>query len=422
MSRNRFLVIIGSFILLLLIVQYPVQVNSAIPSQGVVNRDYWPTDGWRISTPEEQGMDSEPLNDLMDRINESSIAVDSLLIARHGYLVFEKYPRPYYDNESRHIIHSCTKSYTSALVSIAIEQGYINSTDDRLIDLLPNRTIANLDARKEAITLEHLLTMTSGLEWDEWTHPYSSPQNSHYQMWTASDQIQYILDQPMAANPGEVWTYNSGSSHLLGAIVSEATSRTLLDFALENLFTPLGISASDIFWPRDKQGYYLASGGALMVPLDMLKYGYLYLNNGTWDDEQIVPSDWVQRSSETLITFNDYSGYSYQWWTYPTDIVNVYAAVGYQGQFIFVIPELDMVVVFTSTIPPDEANVVPALLFDYIVPSVIGRGTHQIIATNIVTLLTITIIPLPVIFTGVYHQYQTRTWSQKQEMNEELVT
>ncbi len=419
MSRNRSLVIIGSFILLLLIVQYPVQVNAATPSQGVVDRDYWPTDGWRTSTPEEQGMNSELLNDMMDRIDESGIAVDSLLIARHGYLVFEEYPRQY-DNESRHIIHSCTKSYTSALLSIAIEQGYINSTDDRLIDLLPNRTMANLDARKEAITLEHLLTMTSGLDWDEWTHPYTSNLNSHYQMWTASDQIQYILDQPMAADPGEVWTYNSGGSHLMGAIISEATSRTLLDFALENLFTPLGISQYDISWPRDNQGYYLASGGASMISLDMLKFAYLYLNNGTWDSEQILPSEWVQRSSETLFDFNDYSGYSYQWWTYPTDIVNAYAAVGYLGQFIFVVPELDIVVVFTSSIPPEEANVHPALLFEYIVPSVMG--THQITGVNPVTLLTLTIIPLPVIFAGVYYQYQTRTWSRKQETREEMIT
>ncbi|MHA2026628.1 MAG: serine hydrolase domain-containing protein [Candidatus Thorarchaeota archaeon] len=419
MSRTQWIVVIGSFILLLGTALSPVGGNAAIPSQGVVERNYWPTEGWITSSPEEQGMDSGPLNELMDKIEEHGIAIDSLLIARHGYLVFEEYPR-HYTNESRHDIHSCTKSYTSALLGIAIEQGYINSTDDRMVDLLPDRTFANLDSRKEAITLEHLLTMTSGLEWDEWSYPYSSNLNSHYQMWAASNQIQYIIDRPMVANPGQVWTYNSGGSHVLGAIISDATNRTLVDFAVENLFAPLGIEESDIQYTLDNQGYYLASGGASMVPRDMLKFAYLYLNNGTWDGEQIVPADWVQLSSETLVDFNDFSGYSYQWWTYPTEIVNVYAAQGYLGQYIFVVPELDLVVVFTSSITPSESTVHPALLFDYIIPSVLGIGS-QTGAVNSVTLIAMAIIPLPVIIAGVYHQYRVRKWSGTLEDKEEMV-
>lgn len=406
MATRRSLVIIGCLILLMAAVS-PVEGLAAKPSQGVVARDYWPTDEWRTSSPEDQGMDSVRFNDLMMRIEEHDIAIDSLLIARHGYLVFEKYPR-HYTNNSRHIIHSCTKSYTSALVGIAIEQGYINSTDDRMVDLLPNRTIANLDERKEAITLDHLLRMTSGLEWDEWSYPYSSSQNSNYQMWISSDQVQFVLNRPMVADPGEVWTYSSGGSHVLGAIVAEATGRTLLDFAIENLFTPLGISPSDINWPLDNQGYYTASGGASMLPRDMLKFGYLYLNNGSWDGEQIVPVSWVQTSSETLTYFNDFSGYSYQWWTYPTDIVNVYAAQGYQGQFIFVIPELDMVVVFTSSVPPDEVGQHPAMLFEYIIPAAMGDDSQPYSASYAITLVTLAIIPLPGLIAGFQYAVSKR--------------
>ncbi|MGY5865154.1 MAG: serine hydrolase [Candidatus Thorarchaeota archaeon] len=420
MSRTQSIVVIGCFVLLLGVALSPLGGNAAIPSQGVVERDYWPTDGWITSSPEEQGMDSGLLNELMDKMDEHNIAIDSLLIARHGYLVYEKYPRQY-TNETLHAIHSCTKSYTSALLSIAIEQGYINGTDDRMVDLLPGRTFANLDSRKEAITLEHLLTMTSGLEWDEWTNPYNSPENSHYQMWFASNQIQYIIDQPMIADPGDVWTYNSGNSHVLGAIISEATNRTLVDFAVENLFTPLGIEESDIHYTPDNQGYYLASGGASMIPRDMLKFAYLYLNNGTWDGEQIVPADWVQLSSETLVDFNSFSGYSYQWWTYPTEIVNVYAAQGYLGQYIFVVPELDMVVVFTSSITPSESTIHPTLLFDYIVPSVIGIVGSQPVAANTVTLIAMAIIPLPIIVAGVYFQFRVRKWSDALENKEEAV-
>ncbi|MHA1943657.1 MAG: serine hydrolase domain-containing protein, partial [Candidatus Thorarchaeota archaeon] len=206
MSKKHTALIISSIFLLLMTSSLPVQGYTIIPSQGTSDRDYWPTAGWQNTTPEEQGMDSTLLNEMMDRIDEHGILIDSLLIVKNGYLVFEEYPR-HYDAESRHIIHSCTKSYTSALVGIAIEEGYIESVDDKLVDLLPNRTIDNLDERKQDITLEHLLTMTSGLEWDEWTEPYSSYLNSHYQMWTASDSVQYTLDLPMEYDPGEGWVY-----------------------------------------------------------------------------------------------------------------------------------------------------------------------------------------------------------------------
>jgi CubicO group peptidase (beta-lactamase class C family) len=405
-------VFIGCFILLLLIIQYPVQVNASTPSQEAVVRDYWPTDSWRNSTPEEQGMDSALLNEMMDRIDENGVHTDSIVIVKNGYLVFEEYPRTNYDVDSRHIIHSCTKSYTSALVGIAIEEGYIESVDNKLIDLLPNRTIDNLDARKESITLEHLLTMTSGLEWDEWTESYSSYLNSHYQMWSASNNVQHILDLPMAYDPGDVWTYNSGGSHLLGAIVTEATGIDLFDYAIDKLFTPIGIHASNIFWPWDNQGQYWGSGGVEMVPRDMAKFGYLYLNNGTWDNEQIIPSEWIEQSADTLIDFNDYSGYSYQWWTYPTDIVNVYAAVGYRGQYIFVIPELDMVVVFTSSVPPSSGVLQPAILFDYIIPAAMKENPQQMMLGVTITFTTLA-ITLPILFAGVYYRIRIRNWPKE---------
>jgi CubicO group peptidase (beta-lactamase class C family) len=386
----------------------PVQGYSV--AQTEVVRDYWPTEDWRNTTPEEQGMDSKLLNEMMDQIQVHEMRIDSISIVRNGYLVLDEYPRRFYDSEDRHIIHSCTKSYTGALVGIALAEGYIESRDSKLVDLLPNRTIANLDERKQAITLEHLLTMTSGLEWDEWTEPYNSPLNSHYQMWFASDSVQYILDLPMEYEPGEAWVYSSGASHLLGAIVTEATGLSLFDYAVEKLFTPLGISSSDIFWPRDSQGYYRASGGAEMLPRDMAKFGYLYLNNGSWDGEQIIPLDWVQQTSETLVTFNNYSGYSYQWWTYPTDITNVYSAQGFAGQFIFVIPSLDMVVVFTSNVPPYDSYPQPSILFDYIIPAAMDEIQQQVNASSLVTLSTLVFLPLPFLAAVVYFRIRTKRW------------
>ncbi len=412
MSRSHSLVFMGCFILLLLIVQYPVQANASILSQEVVDRDYWPTDGWRNSTPEEQGMDPKLLNDMMDRIDETGLHIDSVLVVRNGYLVLEEYPRRFYDSEDRHIIHSCTKSYTSALVGIAIQEGYIEGINSKLVDLLPNRTIANLDERKQAITLEHLLTMTAGLEWDEWTEPYNSHLNSLIQAQAASDSVQHILDLPMAYDPGETWTYSSGVSHLLGAIVAESTGTSLFDYAMEKLFTPLGIPSSNIYWPRDSHGRYWGHGGVEMVPCDMAKFGFLYLNNGTWDGDQILPTEWVEQSADTLVDFTDYSGYSYQWWTYPTDIANVYSAQGSAGQWIFVIPSLDMVVVFTSNVPPYEPYPHPAILFDYIIPAAMKENPQQVMLGVTITFTTL-VITLPILVAGVYYRIRIRNWPKE---------
>jgi CubicO group peptidase (beta-lactamase class C family) len=384
------------------------------------NNAPWPTESWTTATPEEQGMDSGLLNEMMDKIDQHNVLIDSILIVRNGHLVFEEYLNSVYDNESRHIIHSCTKSYTSALVGIALAEGYIESVDSRLIDLLPNRTIANLDERKQAITLEHLLTMTSGLEWDEWTEPYQSSLNSLNQVWSAPDSVQHVLDLPMEYDPGEVWVYNSGGSHLLGAIVAEATGTSLFAYAIDKLFTPLGISSSNIFWPWDSHGRSWGHGGVEMVPRDMAKFGYLYLNNGTWDGEQIVPEEWVQLSSATQFTFNDFSGYGYQWWTYPTEIVDIYSAEGYQGQYIIVIPSLDMVVVFTSTVAAYETYPQLAIFFDFIIPAAMNKIPQNIAASNIITMVTLALFPMPFLVAGVYFRIRSKRWFWNSTHNQEV--
>ncbi len=149
-----------------------------------------------------------------------------------------------------------------------------------------------------------------------------------------------------------------------------------------------------------------------MVPRDMAKFGYLYLNNGTWDGEQIVPTEWVQQSEATLYSFNDYSGYSYQWWTYPTDIANVYSAQGYAGQWIFVIPSLDMVVVFTSNVPPYEPYPHPSILFDYIIPAAMNENSPLVMLGGTITFTTLA-ITLPILVAGVYYRIRIRNWPKE---------
>ncbi len=362
----------------------------------------WPTDEWSISTPEEQGIDSDKLGNMMDYIQTNGIDIDSILVVKNGHLVFEEYPSAFYTSDVKHAIHSCTKSFTSALVGIAVQEGLIGSIDDKMIDYFPNRTIENLDSRKQSITIEHLLTMTSGLEWDEWTLPYGEYGNDATDMFRSSNPIQYVLDRPMAYDPGESWTYNSGGSHLLGAIVAIASGQTLYEFAFAHLFGPLGISDFDVDWAIDRNGYYAAGGGLSMRPQDMAKFGYLFLNNGTWDEEQTLSAEWVEKSAQTSFIFSEYSGYGYQWWTNPTDVAYVYSAQGFAGQFIFVIPSLDMVVVFTSGVPAYQTYPHTSMLFEYIIPAAMNGGMLVVPIIDSVTLSVLIVLPVPALFAGVY--------------------
>lgn len=300
---------------------------------------YWPTEGWKSSTPELQGMDSELLLGMLNDIQERETNIHSVLIVRNGHLVLEAYFDPY-DKDTSHVVHSVTKSITSGLVGISIREGYINGVDQLVLDQFPERTVANLDPAKQAMTLEHLLTMTSGLDWPEIGSPYVSPSNPVGQMLRSPDFVQFVLDRPMDEEPGTTFNYNSGASHLLSAIIQSKTGASTLSFAQEHLFGPLGISS--VYWPSDPGGISSGGFGIRMTPRDMAKFGYLYLNDGLWDGVQIVPDEWVETSTKTHSV--ESSLYGYQWWIDS----EYYWARGILGQHIVVVPNLDMVVVFTS--------------------------------------------------------------------------
>ena len=298
-------------------------------------------------------MDSELLVGMFDYIERENANVHSVLIIRNGYIVAEAYFHPY-RLSTRHNIYSCTKSFTSALVGIAIDEGYIDGLDHRVLDFFPEYTIANDDPRKQAMTLEHLLTMTSGLDWPESSVSYSSSSNILMQMLWRRDWVQFVLDRPMVAEPGTTFNYNTGVSHLLSAIIGEATGTSTLSFARTHLFEPLGISS--VSWRSDPDGITFGGGGIWMTPRDMAKFGYLYLEGGVWDGQQVVPADWVEASVSA-------PHYGYQWWILRN---GAYAALGYRGQRIFVIPDLEMVVVFTGALSSDT----PLVLVDaFVIPA-----------------------------------------------------
>ena len=327
--------------------QERLQTTTASPDK----RPYWPTKEWQVTDPEKQDMDVNALNQITSYVQDSKLDVDSVIVVRHGYIVYEKYFRPPWGKDKVHDIHSCTKSVMGSLVGIAVQQGKIKSLDDKMVDYFPNRTIQNLDERKRSVTLLNLMTMKGGFAWAERTYPYSDPRNPMIQALRSNDTVQFVLDKPMATQPGTVWAYNGGFSQIFSAIVTDKTGMNTLEFAKKNLFNQLGIT--EYIWRRDRQGIYNGGSGLLLTPRDMAKYGYLILNKGVWEGKQIIPADFVAESVKTQTTFNANSGYGYKsWWTIPLD--GYYYAAGIRGQRIYVMEKQDMVVVTTADLPEDS--------------------------------------------------------------------
>jgi CubicO group peptidase (beta-lactamase class C family) len=295
---------------------------------------------------------------MLEAVEQQQLNLHSLLIIRNGYLVSETYFEQYQE-ETRHELYSCTKSFVSTLIGIAIDHGYIDRTDRQIVDFFPKRSFANLDEQKKAMTLKDILTMTSGLDWQEGDPAYGA-------MYRSSDWVQHVLDKPMIEPPGTQFNYCSGCSHLLSAILQETTGMDPRDFAEQYLFQPLGIS--NIEWDSDAAGIPIGGWGLQLTPRDMAKLGYLYLQDGQWDGEQIVSAEWVETATRKHTETGGALGYGYQWWTYPS--LEAYTATGRYGQTIFVIPGSDLVIVTTAQM--EDHDDVFRLIEDYILPAAQG--------------------------------------------------
>jgi len=268
---------------------------------------YWPTKGWRPSTPEEQGLTSGRIAQALRDIRARVPRMHSLMIVRNGCMVAEAFFYPF-GPDWRHGVASCTKAVLSSLVGAAIQQGHLRSIRQRALDFFPGRRLANREGRKEAITLEHLLTMSSGLHC-----VYNHSEVTLYEMRASADWAQFMLDQPMDFDPGTHFLYNSGASHLLSVILSAVTGQSALEFARAHLFGPLGIQ--DVAWDADPQGNSCGWGHLHLQPRDMAKFGYLFLNDGVWEGRRILPQGWVAESTRTR--FDPWPrGHSYGllWW------------------------------------------------------------------------------------------------------------
>lgn len=304
--------------------------------------EYWPTQTWKTTTPEEQGMDSGKLLEMLKILHDSDFHVDSVTIVRNGYIVLDSYFYPFPEN-TKHNLYSCSKSVMSILIGIAIEENWIKDVEQPVLSFFPGKAIANMDEDKKQMTLENLLTMTTGMACED---SYRHGRRGLYEMMRSSDWAQHVLDLKMMEPPGEVFEYCNGATYLLSVILQKASGKKALDFARQHLFSPLGIT--EAYWETNSQGFDLGFAYLRLTPRDMAKIGWLFLNRGKWENRQVVPADWVRESTRRQInagTLTEY--YGYQWWVEK----DFYAAIGWGGQLILVAPEKSIVAVFTGASP-----------------------------------------------------------------------
>ncbi len=320
--------------------------------------------------------------------------VHAMLVFKDDRLVFESYFHGHkfnfdaaehqgepvtWERDSLHRMMSVSKSITSICIGIAIDKGFIKSVHQSVFDYLPDYEYLK-KAGKDKITIEHLLTMTSGLKGNEWLVPYSNSKNDVIMTYWAEDPINYVLKQPLIYESGEYFQYYGGSNFVLGEIIKNAAKIDLDAFSGKYLFEPLGIASYS--WLQLNKGVVDGAGGLKLTPRNMVKIGVLFLNKGEWHGKRIISEAWVDKSAVSypgnswLNNWDDHwglKGYAYSWWTHKFvrsgKSINMYYAAGWGGQYIMVIPELKTVVVFTggnftSFRPPFE------LLKNYILPAI----------------------------------------------------
>jgi CubicO group peptidase (beta-lactamase class C family) len=352
-------------------------------------------DAWPIDKPENVGLDGARLCGIAARLKADNANVHAVVIVRHGRLVFEQYFSGYddpwgvpdgqfdFDATTKHDMRSVSKSVTSLLLGIAIDRGLIAGVDEPVVKFLPEFATLKTPGW-DIITLRNLLTMSSGVKWEE-NLPWSDPRNDEPHLGQDLDPIRYILAKPIAAPPDAVWNYNGGGTDLLGSIIERVSGKPFDVFAREALFQPLGIT--DWEWKTYQNGKFSPAAGLRLRPRDAAKIGQLVLNRGNWNGQQIVAAAWIAQSIAPRFQAIGYFGglffYGYQWWLGRTlsgdREVTWIAAIGLGGQRIVIIPDLDLVVMTTAGLyaSPRQGNAALDILYSFVIPSIGGKnGAH----------------------------------------------
>jgi CubicO group peptidase (beta-lactamase class C family) len=339
-----------------------------------VKRDYWPTEEWRTADLASAGVDPEKLSDLERLIQHQYGNINGIVVVRKGYIVLERYYNGFSPLDAHHVA-SVTKSVTSALIGIAIDAGYIKSVDQKVLEFFPAYISGAGDIQKRSITIRHLLTMTAPMAWKKVDRSGYEPLD---RLRRQRDWVTFILDLlGRNGQPGR-FQYSTAGTHLLSAILTRTTGRCAREFANEHLFRPLGMreisdhkmnsfSLDDVFgnnvtgWMSDPNGNTTGGWGLTLTPRDMARFGFLYLNRGTWDGQRILSEKWIDES-----TAPNSNQYGYLWWLREESGVVIYTALGSGGSLICCIPGKDLVVAIASTIirkPRDRWPLIEKYIF-----------------------------------------------------------
>ncbi len=365
----------------------------------------WPTHGWQMGSPAGVGLDEKTLADLdVDLGAGKEGLIDSFQVFRCGKEVFErKYAHdyaniygkeaktkgplnarltgpynyfdpawhPYYHGTDLHTMQSVSKTVTSVILGIAMTRGDFKAgVDTPVLKYFDPTKVKNVDARKRRMTLKDVLTMTTGLDWNE-DVPYNDPRNDADLMEATDDWVQYVIDRPMATDPGKVFNYSSGATELLAYIFQKETGQDIEAYGEKYLFTPLGIKHH---WKRTYLGLVDTEGGLFLTGADLAKIGYLYMHDGIWGGNRIVSSAWVKQSLTPFVD-TGWQGlkYGFKWWLYPRKEPGefVWMGIGFGGQRLMVFPREQLIATFTGwDIIKDPA--VDVELANRLLPSVIA--------------------------------------------------
>ncbi|GEP46301.1 6-aminohexanoate-dimer hydrolase [Brevifollis gellanilyticus] len=314
------------------------------------------SDGWENASPGSLGLKTAPLEEMLQKLKDGTYKnIHSVLLVKKGKLVLDEYFRgtnaegnsQEFGPDTLHTVQSCTKSVTSILIGIAIDQKLIRGVDEPISTFFPKEAELFKDDKKAAILLKHCLSMSAGLSWNESGIPYTDPRNDAMGLNKSRDPVRYVFERSVTGAAGEEFLYHSGISISLGEALHHAAGMDVDLFAEKHLFGPLGITR--FRWPKTPSGAVHTGGGLWLRPRDMAKLGQLFLNKGRWGDQQIVSEAWVRESTKQQVP---YRGYGYQWWVrnFRTrdHLIEGFAAQGLGGQFIIVLPDLETVAVFTG--------------------------------------------------------------------------
>ena len=348
-----------------------------------VNGQQWPLKEWTAATPQSQSMHADSLQAFDDAIASGQYGyVDGMIVTRHGKLVYKKnykydydkiygenagiksglnqldpggpynyyndWWHPYYRHSELHSLQSVTKTIASVIIGVATARKDFPDLSTTVLSFFDTTQVKNIDDRKRRLTIRHLLTMTAGFDWNE-NLSYSDPRNDCSQMEASFDWIKYVIDKPVAVEPGQTFNYNSGASQLLSFIFRKASGKDIEEYASQYLFSPLGID--QYFWKRTPTGLVDTEGGLYLTATDLAKIYFLFLKEGNWNGKQLVTKAWVKASITPSVTVTPRVKYGYKWWLYEYGADNskyAWTGSGFGGQWPIIIPEYDIVAVFTG--------------------------------------------------------------------------